>query len=205
MFIDTIKSAQQILVRQRKELIELVGYETRNKYSIETSNGEQIGFAAEQQKSVLGFLLRQVVGHWRKFEIHVFDRDRKLQLVVRHPFRFFFQRLDIYSAEGAKLGAIQQRFSILSKKFDLEGPNGQVELSVNSSLFKLWTFPFTKNGREIAVVKKRWGGTVQEVFTDADTFLLEIHDTTLAINQRLTLLGAAIFIDLRYFEAKARK
>src|SRR5262245_11336298 len=60
-----LDAAPGLVVQQRKELVELFGYETRNKYEIRTQSGQQLGFAAEQQKGVLGFLVRQLVGHWR--------------------------------------------------------------------------------------------------------------------------------------------
>ena len=62
-----------LIVRQRAELAELLGFETRNKYSIEGEQGQALAFAAEQQKGTLGFLLRQFLGHWRSFEIQFFD------------------------------------------------------------------------------------------------------------------------------------
>ena len=201
-----------LIIRQRRELAELLGFETRNKYSIETETGETIAFAAEQQKGLLGFILRQFLGHWRRFHFTIFDRDRAPVLHAVHPFRFFFQRMELFAGDpeqsgSQKLGAIQQRFAIFSKKFDLEDPNGQVILQMRSPFFRIWTFPVytVQPGppQEVARISKKWGGLIREAFTDADQFKIEYLYSTLSPEHRMLLLAAGLFIDLQYFERKA--
>ena len=41
-------------------------------------------------------------------------------MTARHPFRLFFQRLEVFDEAGVFVGAIQQRFSILTKRFDVQ-------------------------------------------------------------------------------------
>ena len=192
-----------VMIRQRRELVELFGFETRNKYSVEAESGELLGFAAEQQKGLFGFMLRQILGHWRSFEIHIFDPDRKVRCVAKHPFRFYFERLEICSNGGELLGCLERRFEILGKRFDLCDASGNLLMTVRSPLWRIWTFPFKRSGQDVAVVTKRWGGVVKELFTDADTFALQFIDSSLPEVQRMLLVAAAIFIDLRYFERKA--
>ena len=54
-----------------------------NKYAILDENENKIGFAAEQQKGIFAFLLRQFLGHWRSFEIHFYDEEKK-EFLYRH-------------------------------------------------------------------------------------------------------------------------
>lgn len=195
-----LSTQQSVVVKQRKEVIEFLGFETRNKYEILSTAGQLLGFAAEQQKSLWGTFLRQIVGHWRSFEIHIFGMDRALRYVARHPFRFYFQRLEIIDTAGRELGFLEKRFSILSKKFSMLDASSSETAQMNSGLFRIWTFPFTRKGEVIAQIEKKWGGAMTEVFLDSDTFLLEFLDPTLTEDQRLVLLSSAIFIDLLYFE-----
>ena len=200
-----LTSAQMLVLRQRKELAELFGFETRNKYEIFSQTGTSIGFAAEQQKGILGMLLRQVLGHWRRFDLHVFDSSRQPVMTARHPFRFFFQRMEVFeTATNRPLGALQQRFAFLHKKFDVESPDGHIIMQVASPLWRIWTFPFTRGGQECAVITKKWSGSLTEVFTDADNFVVHFADPALKADERKLLLAAALFIDLQYFERKAR-
>lgn len=190
-------------IKQRRELAELLGFETRNKYEIQTENGAVVGFAAEQNKSWIGFLLRQFFGHWRSFELHFFDSNRLTVLVAKHPFRFFFQRLEVYSPEGRFLGALQRRFEIFSKKFEVQGVSSEVLMEVSSPIWKIWTFPFKRQGRELATVSKKWGGLLKEAFLDSDSFQVKYSSPDLKLDERYLILAAGIYIDLMYFEQKS--
>lgn len=200
-FIKELSLLPKLRIRQRFEALELLGFETRNKYLIEDLSGKQVAFAAEQQKGLGGFLFRQLLGHWRTFEIQIFDIKRELVLRAHHPFRWYFERLEVYDAAGRFLGALQRRFSILTKVFDVEGPTGNVALTVRSPIWKIWTFAFMRGEKEVAVVRKKWTGLLAEGFTDKDVF--EVDFGELESNERPLLLAAGIFIDLRYFERKA--
>ncbi|OFZ17527.1 MAG: hypothetical protein A2X86_03445 [Bdellovibrionales bacterium GWA2_49_15] len=196
---------KNVFVRQVHELGEWVGFETRNKYQIQDDKGIDLGFAAEQQKGLLGLILRQLLGHWRTFDIYIYDQARQNVLIAHHPFRFFFQRLEIRTKEGNPLGAIQQRFAFFHKRFDVENAKGQVLLEVASPIWKIWTFQFRKKDRQVAQVTKKWSGLLAEALTDKDNFLVEFQDAGLTAEERVLVLSAALFIDLQYFERKAGK
>ncbi len=200
---DRLAALRTVLVQQRFEPWEwAAGFETRNKYALADERGAPLAFAAEQQKGLGGFLLRQLLGHWRSFEIHVFDPSRRLALKVLHPFRFFFQRIEVEDQAGRQLGAIQQRFAVFAKAFDVEDAGGRVVLRVRSPFWRLWTFAFERQGAEVARVEKRWSGLLAEVFTDRDTFRLTFGPSASA-SERLLVLAASLFVDLVYFERKA--
>ena len=197
-----IQRASEIHVVQKKELAELLGFESRNKYSIEV-DGSQLLFAAEQGKGGLALLARFFLGHFRTFEIHFFDVARSLVLRAVHPFRFFFQRLEVTLADGRPLGAIQQRFAVLSKRFDVLDPSGHTLLQVSSPFYRPWTFAFLRNEGEVARVEKKWSGLLGEAFTDADRFRVLFEAPDLRPDERALVLAAAVFIDIQYFERKA--
>jgi uncharacterized protein YxjI len=189
----------ELMVVQKRELAELFGFESRNKYVIE-AGGAPIAYAAEQGKGLLGHFARQLLGHMRTFEVHVFDMGRNLLFRAVHPFRFFLQRLDVVAADGRPLGAIQQRFAFFAKRFDVLDAGGDLLLSVSSPL---WTVSFERQGAEAARVEKKWAGLLKEAFTDADRFRVSFPEASLGADARLLVLAAALFIDLQYFEDKA--
>ncbi len=199
-----LATSQELYVRQQRELAELFGFESRNKYVIATPDRQQVAFAAEQQKGVLGFLLRQLLGHWRTFDIQFFGADRSPLFTATHPFRLFFQRLEVSLPDGRPVGALQQRWGFFAKKFDVLDANGEVLLEMRSGLFRIWTFPFYKAGAEVAVIEKRWAGGFTELFTDKDNFRVRYVSPSLSADERLLVLAAALFVDLQYFEAKAQ-
>jgi uncharacterized protein YxjI len=201
--LSIVQQSSELMIVQKRELVELIGIETRNKYSIEV-NGAPFAFAAEQGKGGLAFIARMFLGHWRQFEIHFFDNARQLVLRAVHPFRFFFQRLEVSAADGRPLGAIQQRWAFFSKKFDVSDATGRVVLTVSSPLWRPWTFAFERDGQELARVEKKWSGMLREAFTDADRFRVLFQSHQLGLDERSLILASAIFIDLQYFEQKAQ-
>jgi uncharacterized protein YxjI len=205
MSLFTLENKTEIQIHQVRELAELFGFETRNKYRILDQNNALIGYAAEQGKGLWGLILRQFLGHWRSCSFHVFTPERALVLTAKQPFRFFFQRLELNTQQGEFLGAIQQRFSIFSKKFDVEDSQGQVVLSVSSPFFRFWTFKFMQGSQEVARIEKKWTGLLAEAFTDKDRFRVLYKDTQMSEIKRLLVLVSAIFVDLRYFEQKANR
>jgi len=197
---ELLAKEESIVIKQRKELIEFLSFESRNKYEILTRKGIQIGFAAEQQKGLLGILLRQILGHWRGFNINIYGMDHSLKYVASHPFRFYFQQLDIRDQQGNSLGSLKRKFSFLTKIFRVLDAHGKDICVMRSGLFKIWTFPFIRDGVEIARITKKWGGALTEFFLDSDTFLLEFIDDNLSGEERMILVNAALMIDLLYFE-----
>lgn len=199
-----LKNYSKLLVHQVYEVFEFLGYETRNKYEILDENKNKVGFAAEQGKGIFGFLLRQYLGHWRNFDVHFFNNDRQLMMKANHPFRFYFERFNISDANGNHIGALERRFSLLTKKFDVLNEHGDIILEMRSPIWKIWTFPFYENGQEIAKIQKKWSGGLTEFFTDKDNFLVDFGPNDLDHNTRLVILAASVFVDLRFFENKAQ-
>lgn len=198
-----LTNQKRLQVIQRKELAEFFGFESRNKYAILGEHGEEVAFAAEQQKGFFGFLMRQWLGHWRTFDITVYDSNRKPFLSIRHPFRFFFQRVEVEDANGKPLGVLEQRFSFLSKCFDVYDASGRELMRVRSPLWTPWTFSFERGGTPLALVKKRWSGLFTEALTDADRFGIQFESPALGPQERALVLAGALFVDLQYFERKA--
>lgn len=197
-----IQRTSELHVVQRKELAELFGFETRNKYSIE-AEGVPVAFAAEQGKGGLAFLARMLLGHFRTFEIHFFDAARNLVFRAVHPFRWILQRLEVLSAAGRPIGAIQQRLAFFSKRFDVLDANGRVLLSVSSPVWRPWTFSLTRYDQEVARIEKKWSGVLTEAFMDADRFRVLFLAPDLGADERVLVLAGAVFVDLMYFEKKA--
>lgn len=186
-------------------MAEFFGYETRNKYEILTEQSQVVGFAAEQQKGWWNFLVRQFLGHWRSFEVRIFDELRQPIFICQHPFRFYFNRFEISDHLGQPLGALQKRFGILTRVFDVEGSRGEILLRMSSPIYRFWTFYFFRRDQEVSRIEKKWSGLMSEAFTDRDNFKLTFSDRNLPTSQKALLLAAALFVDLIYFERKAGK
>lgn len=199
----SLEEARLLHVQQVFEAIELfVDWETRNKFRILDQNNRQIGFAAEQGKGFFGTIARQFLGHWRSFEVAIFDEKREKLFHLRFPFRWFFRECIIEDSKGNEIGSIKQRFAIVRKKFDLLGSHGRPFARVNSGLFRFWTFDVENRGRTIGSVKKRMSGLLTEIFTDRDNFIVEYNSEESTYDEKVIILSLSFMVDLIYFEKK---
>lgn len=201
--LTSLQNYPRLFVKQAFELAEIFNFETRNKYRIRDEGGRDVAYAAEQQKGIVGFLFRQFLGHWRSFDIHFFGLDRREFLIARHPFRWYFKRIEVSEPNGRAVGVIERRFSFLSKRFEVQNPQGMTYFEVSSPIWRIWTFPFKRQGTELARISKKWTGLGFEMFTDKDTFLVDYISPALSVDERALVLVAAVYVDLAFFEDKA--
>jgi len=202
-FIQTLAQANSIYIKQKFEVAEIFGFETRNRYQIQSEDGLQFGYCAEQKLGLGDAIMRQFLGHWRVFNIIGTDIHNQQVFRAHHPFRWFFQRIDVFGAGDRQVGSLQQRFAWFNKKFDFLDTKGNLIMSMNSPFWSIWTFPVKKLSRDVAVIEKKWTGISKELFTDADNFRVRFSDSRLTADDKLLLLAGAIFIDILYFERKA--
>ena len=198
-----LRNHSSVIIRQRKELAELFGFETRNKYEISDEKGNLILYCAEMQKGFWGFLARQFLGHWRSFELHFFDSQKQPVWRANHPFRFIFQRLEILANDGHQIGTAVWKWAFLRKRYALNNEREGKTFAIESGFFSIWRFPVFHQGQEVGAIQKKWGGLLKEVLTDADTFQVEFAGH-LSEADRGLILSTAILVDLTYFERKAR-
>jgi hypothetical protein len=200
---EIIQTTSTIFVKQKKEMAELFGFESRNKYSIETEQGQFIAYVVEDGEGFGATISRQLLGHWRKFNIKFLGQQGEVLFDAHHPFRFYFQRIELRAATGEFIGVLEKKFSIFHKTFDVFDNTGKLLFTMSSPFWRIWTFPFLKEGQQVAVINKKWGGLIKETFLDADSFRVAFESPSLSINEKLLIVTAGIFVDLLYFERKA--
>lgn len=188
-----LAGADAVSVKQQREISEIVfGFDVANRYQVVAPNGVARGEVLEEANGITGLLFRNVLSTWRPLTMHVRDHQGSEIALLRKSFSFFFHRLELI-VDGRKIGSIQRRFSLLGRKYDVEDPEGRVLAQIRRPLFRLWQYPvYDGGGTEIARIGKRWGGLLNELFTDADTYAVTFTD---AVDDRLrALLFSAMFL-----------
>ena len=200
-FEETLLASQKLHVQQVIEGFEiLLGYETRNKYRIFDEEMNPIAFAAEASKGFRAAIMRGLFKHWRTFEIEIFDQNRQLMYRAKFPFRWFFKTLVLESNDGALMGHLKERFALFYKKFDVFDANERIIAQIKSPIFKMWTFEFSKNGRKIGTIQKKWSGALTEIFTDKDNFIVSYARPDLSIETKALMMATCLMVDIVYFE-----
>lgn len=198
--MQNIESKKLLHVQQVFEGLELLGFETRNKYRILDDNQRPYAFAAEENTGFSGAILRHILGHWRSFKVILFDENRQATHELHFPFRWFFKTLIVKDSRGRKLGHLQQRFAIFRKKFDVFDAHGREIAKINSSWFRFWTFEFFNHNRKLGTIQKKWSGALGEFFTDKDNFIVSYADPNLDADAKIVMLSTCIMVDIIYFE-----
>ena len=187
----------ELYVRQEVEGLEvLTDFETRNRYSIRTPGGEQILYAFEES----GTLSRALLKSHRPLDIHVVDSRNANLITASRSFFWFLSHLHVRDGAGEPVGSMQRRISFLTRRFDLLDATGSVVAEVRGPIFRPFTFMVYRQGQEVGRVTKQWSGMGREMFTDADTFKIEVDTSRTEREFALLMLAAAIAIDLDFFE-----
>lgn len=190
----------RVLVRQTKEWGEiLTGFECKNRFELLTDDGRVLGRAAEEGSGMGAVIARNLLGKMRAAKVHVYDESGQEVLLGHKEFRWYFHRMEVVEG-GQKIGAIERRFSILHRLFEVQNAKGEVVLTIKSPFFRIWTFRLLEGEREIGKISKKWGGLLREGFTDADTFGVEYPPAAMGEEIRKILLVATFLIDFVCFE-----
>ena len=193
-----LRQYEELVVRQEVEHLEaFTGLETSNRYSVMTPEGETLLYAYEES----GFLGRQFLRSHRPLTLHVVDGEGQPFLTASRGFFWFLSHLDVQDEADRAVGSLRRRFAVLKRTFSLEDAAGQVIGEVQGKLFRPNTFMVQRQGSEVARITKQWSGALKEVFTDADTFHVQLDHSRLDRNYSLLILATAFAIDLDFFES----
>ncbi|MEO6594796.1 MAG: phospholipid scramblase-related protein [Planctomycetota bacterium] len=199
-----VADRERVLIHQTKEWGEiLLGFESKNRFELRDEAGVRLGYAAEEAKGVGQWFLRNLFGRCRKASLHVYDASGQQLGRGEKPFRWFFHRMEVFDGDQS-IGAVQRKFSWLHRVFAIENAAGQEVMELKSPLFRIWTFTLWFQGQEVGVIRKKWGGLLKEMFTDADVFGLEVKKHV-PLEVRKLLLIATFLVDFTCFENNARR
>jgi hypothetical protein len=106
--------------RQLEMLNVLLGYEQANKYSIKNPQGQDVGFIAEEEQSLTGSILRQLLRRRRAFYADVLDSNGKLAFKISRPITWFLNsEIKITTADENVIGLVKSDWHLWRRRFDL--------------------------------------------------------------------------------------
>ncbi len=200
----TLLAEQRVVVRQLVEGLELMtDFEGRNKYKFYNESGKELAHAEESDTGFLGAVSRNMWTSRRPFSMGISIHKTPETFWLNRRFEFIFSRIEV-SDDNEPIGTVQQKFSFLNRKYELDSYFGNRRLTVAGPIFKPWTFNVFAGTQPVGSIKKRWSGLLKEAFTRADTFTVFFDDSGLTLTERKLVLAAAIAIDIDYFEQKQK-
>ena len=200
----TLLALEQVLVKQEVESLELItSFEGRNRYGFFTLGGRKLAHAEEENTGVMGAVSRNFFSTARAFTMGISVLGTGEVIGVKRHFEIFFSKIKVSDSQGP-VGEVNQRFSLLTRKYDLVPYFGARKLTISGPLFRPWTFNIMAGGRQVGSIKKKWSGLFKEAFSKSDNFEISIDDPGLKAAERKLIFAAAIAIDIDHFEKKSK-
>ena len=194
-----LENHASFIIRQKKEWGEiLTGIETKNRYQILDAKGGELFFAYEEKSN---WFIRQLLKTARPFTVNVLDASSSTVIRAVRPFRWIFPEITVTDAQGAVIGCVEKRFTLLRRLYVATDPNGMEIFRLFGPILKPWTFHIIENGKEVGCITKKWSGAMKEAFTSADNFGAEFP-LSWSDGKKFTALGAVFLIDIVHFEMK---
>jgi uncharacterized protein YxjI len=160
--------------------------------------------AEEEGGSMATILTRFFLTALRPFTMHLFSKEGTGLFKLKRPFRFYFHELDISKSNGAPLGKIKRRFSILRRIYSVLDRNDNEIFQLFGPILHPWTFQIKKGSQQIGKITKKWSGLLKEAISDADNFGITFPKG-IELSQKAILLGAVFLIDFVHFENQGNR
>ncbi|XP_022100005.1 phospholipid scramblase 1-like isoform X2 [Acanthaster planci] len=187
--LEYLNQIDQLLIHQQVELLELMtSIETKNRYAIKNTLGQQVYFAYEESE----FCHRNCCGSDRGFVIHIVDNRSQEVIRVIRPFKCcagccWCADADCCACEilieappGQVVGSVRQLGSKWKPKYGIRNEGGNQILQIGGPCcpcqavcctadvdFKI---KGTDGVTEVGKITKQWGGFIQELISKADIF-----------------------------------
>lgn len=166
---------------------------------LDPQTGQPIGIAKEEPPGIVKLLRLVMDNSWLPTTVNVYEREGAPPVLSIHRGVAVFRPKVHVHAEGKHLGYFQVKFLTIGKTFRIFDVNGQ-EVGLVKGDWKGWNFQLlTPDGRELGRVTKKWAGFLKEAFTTADSYVIDLHETSRRDVAQL-LLAAGLAIDTVFKE-----
>ncbi len=169
----TLFTEPVLVVNQKAKLIEI-----NQEFAVYDQHGRQVGAVRQVGQSTAKKVMRFVadVDQFMTHKYQVVDSSGQVVLALTRPAKFMKSRLIVEAGSGQEIGQIVQQNVIGKIRFSLEAGGQQVG-SLNGENWRAWNFNVQDAaGREVARVTKTWEGLAKTMFTQADNYVVQIHE-----------------------------
>lgn len=186
------------LVREQVSYLKLA-----DRYDIfDPESGEQIGFAVEQNNSFIRFLRLFSFKSALPTTIVIYDSETSEPVIkLTRGIPVARVKVKVIDEHDNPVGLFQSKLLALGGGFTVHNPAGEQIAEVKGD-WKGFDFKLLDlQGNSLGRVEKQWTGFVKEIFTSADTYVIEI-DESVGSNRGLAalLLAAGLAIDIIFNE-----
>ena len=212
-----LAQVDQLVVNQQIDMMNVfTGWETKNRYVVCNSIGQQVYFAVEES---------------RPFNMVIMDNQRMPVLRIKRPYQLegcgccgFVQKIEVFTGVGQLLGSVTEVWQCCGKKFSIKNAQDQIVFWLEGPVctFDFFDADFdllTADGKhKLGAITRQFPGLMKEMFTKADVFGIRFpmdlevwyyyhnliqfntHICLLKVGMKAVLLAATFLIDFMYYE-----
>lgn len=174
-------------------------FKAANSFDVFDPDTKQIILQAREER--LGFFTKMFrftdYKRMTPFEIDIKTPEGKTVLIVKRGVSFFLSTVEVLDDRGTLIGKFKQKFFSIGGKFEVLDASER-PLCMLKGKWTSWDFRFVaQDGKEFAMVTKKWSGLGKELFTSADNYILQISNDVPADHPlRMLIMAAVMCIDL---------
>ena len=177
-------------------------FKFENCYQIFNEHGQNIG-AVKQKLSAGQKLLRLLINkQMLPFLLEIKNTDDRLEASISRGFNFFLSKISIKDSQGNLIGTIKQKFRFFKPTFKIFNAQ-DIQIAEITGDWRAWNFTINDtSNNKIGSISKKWAGAMQELFTSADKYNVNIEPNYSNKENKIAILSSAITIDMVLKESK---
>lgn len=127
------------------------------------------------------------------FNVLVTTTEGKPILNIKRGVAIFRSDIEVFDEKNQLIGYFNQKFWSFGGKFEIVDKH-QKPVCTLEGKWTGWDFKFSKDGKELASVSKKWAGIGKEFFTSADNYVLSINEMVPQDSVERQLIFAAVMV-----------
>lgn len=180
-----------LVVEQRRKMFEL-----RNQYRIFDESGDVAGTVEQVDQSAFAVLARFGTDLDVALPMTLEVKDAGDARVLRLEKPWFTRKFTVSRPDGTLVGSIAKQFRVGKARFTINDSIGTEMGEVRAVNWRARDFVVNDHaGTEVAQTSKKWRGLSTEMFTDADTYVVNIQPH-ISEPMRSLAMAATLVIDV---------
>ena len=177
-------------------------FKFENCYKVYNDQGEPVGMINQKLsggQKLLRLLLNKAM---LPFLLEIKDVNDNVVATISRGWTFFLSKILVTNAEGVVVGIIRQKFKLFKPTFKIYNTSEELIAEISGD-WKAWNFKIQDaSNNQIGTINKKWAGAMQEIFTSADKYNVNINANFSSMDNKVAILAGAITIDMVLKESK---
>lgn len=163
-----------------------------NQYTLLSEEGQELGMIQEKL-NIWRFLLKR---YFSPIKATMFDSDHQMVAYMKKGWAFLRPTFKVYDTQDQLLVSLKSQITLLKQKYNFFDAN-QNEVAFLQGNWTSWDFNISDpQGNTLCTITKKWNGVMKELFTTADSYIVEIAPNVTDTHLRTALIMSACTIDL---------